>query len=177
MKPKIPLLVLLAGFQGSGKTTLAEKLVEKYSLTLISPDKIRQQLFDSGMKFSENFAGLVDQTRDEQILKAITSGKSAVVDTNMVPERIIKIINDLKGQNYKLVTIFLDAPDHVLTQRVGKRPQIEGVYRGTGAELKQSQTTHGNIAKEGYDVVIDTEKNNPEETFQIAIKSISAQLI
>ncbi len=172
MSSKTPLLILLAGFQGSGKTTLAQKLVNKYGLILISPDKIRQQLFDRGVKFSEDFANLVDQTRDELIKKAVSAGISVVVDTNMVPERIEKIKKDLAGQNYKLLTIFLDTPQGILAERVTRRPQIEGVYRGTPNELTASLTAHGDIKKDNYDLVIDTGKSSPNKTFQTAVKTI-----
>ncbi len=173
MTPKKPLLILLAGFQGSGKTTLAKKLAHEYNLKLISPDEIRQELFDQGVKFSADFVSLVDQTRDEQIKKLIIAGKSVICDTNMIPQRIAKIKRDLIGQNYELVTVFLDAPREVLAQRVGNRPQIEGVYRGTGGELEQSMTTHGDIAKEDYDMVINTEKNSPGQALSCAARAIT----
>lgn len=177
MTLKKPLLILLAGFQGSGKTTLAQKLVDAYGLKLISPDVTRQKLFDRGVKFSEGFAKLVDNTRDEQIQEAIQSGQSAVVDTNVVPARIAKIKKGLENQNYKLITVFLDAPRAVLAQRVGNRPQLEGVYRGTGAELEASITTHCNITKRDYDIVINTWKNSPEKTFQTAAKKIDKSIL
>ncbi len=116
----------------------------------------------------------VEKIRDEQIKVAITSGKSAVVDTNMVPPRIAKIKSDLTGQNYKLITIFLDAPRQVLARRVEERPQIEGVYRGTNGELEDAFEKHGEIAKDDYYLVIDTGKNSPDKTYQIAAGVIMA---
>lgn len=168
-----PLLILLAGFQGSGKTTLAQKLVNAYGLKLISPDTIRQELFDRGVKFSTGFANLVDKTRNEQVKDLIIAGKSVVCDTNMVPQRIAKIVKDLSGQNYRLVTIFLKAPRDVLAQRVGSRPQIEGVYRGTTGELEDALEKHGAIPKNGYTLVIDTKKCSPEETFRATAQAIT----
>jgi predicted kinase len=41
------LLVLISGFSGTGKTTLAKKIAERYSLPLISKDDIKESLYDS----------------------------------------------------------------------------------------------------------------------------------
>jgi predicted kinase len=41
------LLILISGFSCTGKTTLARKIAEKYSLPLISRDDIKESLFDS----------------------------------------------------------------------------------------------------------------------------------
>lgn len=167
-----PLLILLAGFQGSGKTALAQKLVDKYNLTLISPDKIRQELFDRGVKFSEDFVKLVDKTRDEQIQKTISAGQDAICDTNMIPARIAKIKKDLASCNYQLITIFLDAPQDILTSRITTRPQEKGVYPGTTKELEDSLEKFGDVDKKGYDLVIDTQKYNPEQTFEAVAPEI-----
>lgn len=176
-KGQTPVLVLLAGFQGSGKTTLAQRIVDYLGFTLISPDIIRQKLFDRNIHHSKEFTNLVDETRDSLIKRAVLAGISAVCDTNMVPGRVIKIISDLKGQKYKLVTIFLDAPRQVLAKRIEERPQTAGVYRGTTGELEKSITTHGDITKEDYDVVINTEENSPGQALSCAARAIMRAII
>ncbi|WP_019508284.1 AAA family ATPase [Pleurocapsa sp. PCC 7319] len=42
-----PILILISGFSCTGKTTLAKKIAQRYSLPLIGRDEIKESLYDS----------------------------------------------------------------------------------------------------------------------------------
>jgi uridine kinase len=42
-----PILILISGFSCTGKTTLAKKIANRYSLPIIGRDEIKESLYDS----------------------------------------------------------------------------------------------------------------------------------
>jgi cytidylate kinase len=167
-KQKSPVVIMLGGFQGSGKTTVADVLAKENNLVVISPDEIRFNLFDQGANFSEDFVRLVNATKYELLDRCLGSRYSVIVDQAITPTRV-KIVRELLNgyPDYKLVSIFLTAPEEILKKRVSQRPEIAGKYRGTAEELKESirryAERYGDPVSGGYDLIIDTEKNDLQE--------------
>jgi adenylylsulfate kinase-like enzyme len=167
-KPQRPFLLMLGGFQGSGKTSVIELLRKEIRFLVISPDEIRHNLFNQNYPFSEDFVRLVNATRLELLVRALDTGQSIVLDQSISPDRI-KMMRDrlIDFPNYHLTSTFLSVPREVIKQRVEERPTLPGLYRGTVPELeatmKKYEELYGEPSEGGYDLIIDTFKNNPEQ--------------
>src|SRR5262245_54029987 len=69
--PQHPRLLLLGGFQGSGKTTVLELLQTNPGIIVVSPDEIRHNLFAQEYPFSEEFVRVVNATKFELVRRAL----------------------------------------------------------------------------------------------------------
>ena len=163
--PAKPIVLLVGGFQGAGKTTSLEILKKGLDLIVISPDEIRHKLFEKGWTVSEEFVHTVNAVRNNLLKIALSSGYHVVIDQLITPARIDlakKIISE-NGNKYRCLSVYLQASEKTLTRRVKSRRQFGGIYKGTINELKDSISKHGQPDLSTYDLVLDTEKLNPSE--------------
>src|SRR5258706_3232066 len=139
VKPSRPTLILLGGFQGSGKTTTIEFLNQKSEFLIVSPDEIRHNLFAAEIPFSKNFVILVNAIKFELLKRALDTGSNIIVDQSFNPDRV-KLTQEIATDNvtYHLKSIFLFASEEILRKRVLERPQLEGRYKGKIEELENS---------------------------------------
>lgn len=173
-----PTVLLLGGFQGSGKTTVGDRLAQDLGLLTVSPDEIRSKLFTANYPFSVEFLLLVNAIKFELINRAIELRSSFIVDQALTPDRVTLVKNILQEHpEYRLLSIFLTAPKEVLRKRVEERAGLPGKYKGTVDELEASMTRYeqryGNPENGGYDVIIDTNKEDAEGV----LESIRQKLI
>lgn len=159
-----PLLLLIGGFQGAGKSSILQKMSLEEGIILISPDQIRQKLFDRKYPFSENFIQIVEQTNHELVKKAMNLQCSFSIDRNMTAQRImaVKDLLTMMGHRnmYKIFSIFLDVPKPDLIKRIQTRPVTKDSYHGTLQELEATIKQYGEIDRSQYDLVIDHTKDN-----------------
>jgi adenylylsulfate kinase-like enzyme len=168
---KKPILLWMGGFQGAGKTSVIENLKNKINFIIISPDEIRHELFERKIKFGEEFVKMVDDIRNELIESGLKTNNHIIVDQRTTEERVdlAKIL--IKNSNYILKTVYLEAPFGILKERVSRRSQIKGLYKGTVEELETLWKIDGNKNIDFHDLIIDTNKNSIEEVAnQIKIK-------
>ncbi len=165
--PEHPTLLLMGGFQGSGKTTVLDVLQPSLNAAIISPDEIRHNLFAKGHQFSQEFARIVNAAKFELIKRAVEQGHSAVVDQSLTPDRVAlaqRLIDH--HSKYRFLTVFLTAPTEVLKERVSLRPELPGRYKGTFLELESSmekyESMYGDPQVGGYDLIIDSSTNDPQ---------------
>lgn len=163
--PAKPVLVYLGGFQGSGKTTTLELVRPDLDLIIISTDEIRHQLFEGGWEVNEKFKHTVNATRNSLLRKALAKGHHIAIDQRTTQQRIelAKKIAQEVNKNYRLVFVYLDAPENVLKQRVVTRQPFPGKYNGTLEELMVDINTTAYPINLGlYDRVIDSSRTNPQ---------------
>lgn len=178
-KPDKPLLLMIGGFQGSGKTTALNILAPKLNLIIISPDEIRHNLFEQNYPFSEDFVRLVNATKFELVKRALDLGISIAVDQSLTPDRV-SLTKEISSAypNFTVKSIFLAAPAKVLKNRVGKRVKLDGVYKGTLPELEASikkyAEVYGKPNKNDYDLIVDSSKEKPEFIAEFVIKHVIA---
>jgi predicted kinase len=177
-KPEHPTLLMVGGFQGSGKTTALEILKPRFPSVMISPDEIRHNLFEKGYPFSEEFTKIVNSAKFELIKKALDLGTSIIVDQSLTPDRVALVQHLLNGHSkYRLLSVFLTAPTEVLKERVALRPQQAGRYKGTYLELEASMDKYSKLYGEpqdgGYDLIIDSSVNDPQAIASLINESLS----
>ena len=156
-----PMVLMLGGFQGSGKTTVVNELKDDLDLVLLSTDEIRQRLFDKKYALSKKFREIVVTTTYKVLENLLELGYSVALDRMATPARIEKV-RKLLGRknlsNYSLVTVYLEASQQELVRRLNTREDVIGRYKGTVNELEASMRQHGKIEKSIYDVVINTKE-------------------
>lgn len=163
--PENPILLMVGGFQGSGKTTALEILRKDLDLVIISPDEIRHKLFEKGWKVNEQFVHTVNAARNNLLKKALQLGHHIAIDQLTTPLRIDlarKIIEE-NSSNYRLLTIYLKASRETLLSRASSREVLPGRYRGTVDELDASMKMHREQDLSIYNLVLDSERLNPQQ--------------
>lgn len=176
----MPVMLLIGGHQGSGKTTVIDHIKDELELVVVSPDEIRQKLFDNKFPFSQKFIDLVNMCRDELIRRALGFGLSLAVDTNATPARIDYFENLLFGslEEYKVIKVLLEAPHSVLKSRVENRVEKAGVYMGKVEELdaEVAKEVMSEEYEKAYDLAIDTSRYTPSEISEMAVWHVNLKI-
>ncbi len=161
-------LILIGGFQGSGKTSLIERIKKTFEFNIISTDCIRQSLFDKGVEISPDFSKYVNN-----ISRTLTIGSlincNTIIDANAHTKRIQEMEKLLEAENFnqRPLKIFLKTSVEVLKDRVKTRQSIPGCYQGTEQDLESSLTS-SKINMDSYDFIIDTDNLSKDEVYKKA---------
>lgn len=165
---KQPVLILIGGFQGSGKSSLIRRIREIYDTNVISTDSIRQSLFDRGVKVSPEFSKYVSNIYSNLVKKTLTINANILIDANSHSKRIAemeKLLNE-NNSHYLVIKIFLNASEATLRDRVKTRKPVLGCYQGTESDLEAALSST-KIDLKNYDLIIDTDKLNQSKVFEL----------
>lgn len=124
-----PLLVLVAGLPGTGKTTFALALAEKIGARHLNTDIIRDALGLRG-RYDEKSKQKVYREMEEQTAKALSTGERVVVDGTFYRKELRAPYQRLGAQaQAPLCWLIIEAPEAVIKQRVSqKRAYSEADY-------------------------------------------------
>lgn len=116
-------LLLLVGIPGSGKTTLAEKLIEK-GYHCLNADSIRRELY--GDAAAQGDPEQVFAIFFKQLEEALKAEKAIVIDnTNANPKQRKPILDMAKANGYDDIQIWLmDVPLEVCLKRNQGRDRV-----------------------------------------------------
>ncbi|MFT4532400.1 MAG: putative kinase [Candidatus Saccharimonadales bacterium] len=81
--PSKPILILLYGFPGAGKTYFARNLSDIVQCAHVHSDRIRHELFEEP-RFDDQENGIVKHLMDYMTSEFLAAGVSVVYDTNMM---------------------------------------------------------------------------------------------
>ena len=153
-----PVLILIAGLQGSGKSSLLTRLHKIYDANMISGDTIRHNLFDRGIKLTPQFVTSVNNIYLRLIKNSLYHQAHTFIDANAHAKRITEIETLLQKNktHYSITKIFLRTSPETLRARVIARDQTDGCYQGTLEEL-EAAITSTKFNEEDYNLVIDTD--------------------
>ncbi len=157
-----PLVILLGGFQGSGKSTIADSLHKTHQITVISSDAIRHELLQRHI-VGDLFAEMVSSISKILLMKSLEKGLHIVIDANAHEKRIREITHLMNEYpNYKILKIYLHTSEQKLFERLASRFKIEGRYQGQPDDLKGSLAT-AKMNRADYDLVIETDNQTIEQ--------------
>jgi predicted kinase len=161
-----PVIILIGGYQGSGKSTLISKVTHTFDANVISNDRIRQQLFDRGYHpdTTPEFSNYVNSIFINLFQTALSQNTHIIIDANAHAKRleaIYKLLQECSSE-HSVVKILLTASPETLKDRVRTRSPTPGAYQGTESDLEASLRVYS-INPEDYDLVIDTELTPEKE--------------
>jgi predicted kinase len=107
---KKPLLIVMVGIPGSGKSTIAEEIKNTYNFKIFSSDEIRKELLGCANDQSNNY--YVFKTLYERLKDNLTNGQNCIFDATNVS------IGDRKGVFKKLKDVEFDAIAYVVATNV-----------------------------------------------------------
>lgn len=173
-----PLLILVGGYPGAGKTTLINALAQAQDMTVISWNAIRQALLDRGLKGSPYDWEIIQAVNQNLLKKCLERQVNIIIDAN-AHARNIQLFKDLLEaedyQNiYQFVKICLNPPEETLLSRIRSREQKEGLHQGTETDLlRDLNSKHKRLNMNDYSLII---KNCDEISFETELRIVNAFL-
>lgn len=162
-----PLLILVGGFQGSGKSSLLTRIQKVYDANMISTDAIRYSLFKRGIKVSPEFSKYVSQIYRNLVEKSLACNANLLIDANAHSKRIEEIEKHVKEHHAKhtIIKVLLNASEKTLRDRVKMRQPVENCYQGTESDLDAALSST-KINPNHYDLIVDTDKMSENTVFE-----------
>lgn len=119
-------LYILAGANGSGKSTISKVLLPAESLVYVNPDDIARELNPAEPTAAKIEAGKETLKRIEELFAA---GTSFAIESTLSGNVYLKVIKKAKSLGYETAIIytFLDNPE-VCIARIASRVQMGGHY-------------------------------------------------
>jgi predicted kinase len=121
ISPTKPLLIMLYGFPGAGKTYFARQLCEHMQAAHVQSDRIRGELFDRPRYDNEENA-VVNQLMDYMTEEFLGAGLSVVYDVNAMRYSQRHALRDM-AKKYKIqpVLVWLQIDPESAYMRIAKR--------------------------------------------------------
>ncbi len=109
--PTKPLLILLYGYPGSGKTFFARQLTEHFAAAHVHSERIRGELFDNP-HYDKEENEVIGQLMDYMTHEFLSAGLSVVYDVNAMRVGQRRLLRDLAAKSHAqpvLVWLQIDA--------------------------------------------------------------------
>ena len=118
-------LVVVAGANGSGKTTFAKQLIPETGYEFLNADEIEKNL-DSSELSSKLKAGRLFFERLGELTEA---GQSFILESTLSGKYLLSVIEKAQAQGYifKLFYVYLESPD-VCIERIKNRVKLGGHF-------------------------------------------------
>ncbi|HDN81066.1 MAG TPA: ATP-binding protein [Chloroflexi bacterium] len=163
-----PVLVMLSGLPGTGKSYLARKLCEQEPFVVIESDFVRKTLFNPPT-YSARESALVHKVCHTLIDRLLKRGLRVIFDATNLVEFQREYVYRLADRNgAKLVIVQTVAPEEVVRERLDKRTKARDVHDISDADwsvyarMKRRQQPIGRPH-----LVVDTSKDVDEAVRKI----------
>ena len=121
-----PVLIVVSGLPGTGKSYLTSRLAERLPLTVLESDSLRKIIF-SPPRYDTKESSYLFRIIYHLIEKLLAKGISLVLDATNLSERnreYLYCIGDRSG--VKIVLVWVEAPPEVVRRRLGSRQEDAG---------------------------------------------------
>jgi predicted kinase len=132
-----PLLVIVSGPPGSGKTTIARELALRLQLPLVAKDDIKESLYDSlgwsDLEWSRKLGRATWEAMFVLMERFLTAGASAIFESNFYPEWHRERLTLLHERApYVLFEVYCIADPATLARRNNERDRHPGHHWSSG---------------------------------------------
>jgi len=155
-----PCLVVVSGLPGTGKSYFSRRLAQRTPLVILESDALRKVLFLSPNYTQEESTSLFQATHRliETLLK---KGVSLVLDaTNLQEPHRERLYNISERVDAKLIMVRVEAPDHIVQQRLadrGREFRREDKSEATWAVYQRMKGTSQTIRRNHF--AVDTSRD------------------
>jgi predicted ABC-type ATPase len=114
-------LIIIAGANGSGKTTFSRQVLAETSFEFLNADEIEKELGVSKLQAGKEFFNRLDKFIETEI--------SFVLESTLSGNYLVKTIEKAKQQSYvvRIVYVFLESPNDCV-QRIKLRVKLGGHF-------------------------------------------------
>jgi len=182
-----PLLFMVMGITGTGKSTIAQKLSVDYHAIVINTDIIRKQQagmdvyerhhdeFDKGLYSPENITQTYKMVA-EFAEKQLTAGYHVVVDATCRTQQHRSLISSVAEKHDALVVrIYCVCDDEVARSRLDKRVQSKSISDGRWEIYHQQKDSFESFTDDEKVIIFDT--GNEDYEYRMNLFNTIAQKI
>lgn len=155
-----PVLIMISGLPGTGKSFLAHKISERLPVIIVETDQVRKTLFPKP-SYAANESVWVHRVAHAAMDRLLRSGRRVIFDaTNLVEWHREKVYRIADRAGAKLVIVKTIAPEEVVRERLDRRSRRKTkvaysdatwqVYEELKWELEPIRRTH---------LVVDTSRD------------------
>lgn len=146
MQPLTPILIIIFGLPGTGKTSFATQLSDRLSIASYNTDKLRVRLGRTG-QYSEKDKGWIYDELVKQVRTELKAGNSVIVDGTFYKESLRGKFKELaKECKVPVKWIEIYAREAVVKERISKtRPFSEAdfsVYKKVKTDFDNLKEKH-----------------------------------
>jgi len=161
-----PVLIMMSGLPGSGKSYLSQRLAEKLAAVIIESDRVRKALFPQP-SYSAQESAMVHRVCHEIIRRLLRKGAHVIFDaTNLFEFHREMLYNLADRSGAKLVIVRTTAPEQIIRERLEQRKKDGGsvsdadwhIYRRMAKREQAIRRTH---------LCVDTSDNIDEAVHKI----------
>src|SRR5437868_669998 len=170
-----PILLLIGGYPGAGKTTLINALAQAHDMEIISWNAIRQALLDRRLKGSPHDFEIIQAVNQNLFRMCLQSNSNIIIDVNAYANNIKLFEELLQAEQYqdifRVVKICLNPPPELLLSRVRAREQREDVHQGTEKDvINDLKSEYKKINMNDYSLII---KNDEDISFETELNIVN----
>ena len=114
-------LIIIAGANGSGKTTFSADILERTGYDFLNADEIQRELAISKLQAGKEFF--------RRLESLVSADKSFILESTLSGNYLVKVIESTKkaGYSVKIVYVFLESPQDCI-QRIKIRVKLGGHF-------------------------------------------------
>lgn len=116
-----PLVILIMGYPGAGKTFFGRQLAEQYDIPRVSEDDIRFELFERP-QFNKDEADIIKRIKNLTLDQLLLTGQTVIVEgTNLRNAERQDVIAHASAHGYQTLTVWLQTDLQTSAARAAKR--------------------------------------------------------